>query len=279
MTTGTKPFIKWVGGKTSLLPEIVARLPEFDSYYEPFIGGGATYCHLNLRGKFVGLNDLNWELINTWKTVRDNVDELIESLKKHRNTKDYFLNIRNLDRDLIDFNLLSLVERASRFIFLNKTCFNGLYRVNKKDQFNTHYGKYENPKWCDEDLLRKISQKLNDEHVWLLNGDYKDFLPFDNRINAFVYLDPPYDIVSSTSNFTSYTSDKFDQNKQIELSQQVARLNGYGVKFLLSNADTPLINDLYKDFIIDKVECKRSINCKGDKRGKVGEVLIRNYEV
>lgn len=276
-----KTFIKWVGGKRSLLPEIVARLPEFDRYYEPFLGGGSLYCHLNLTGKRVHLSDSNYELINCWRIVRDFCEELIEHLQSHVNTKDYYLQIRELDRN-DSFVKLSWIERASRFIFLNKTCFNGLWRVNSKGQNNSPYGYYKNPNWCDQNLLRKVSQKLNAENASILKCDYQDVLNSWNTpyvSSSFIYLDPPYDVLSDTSNFTSYTKSGFNQNDQIQLSQQVAKLSSSGVKFLLSNADTPLINELYSDFIIDKVQCKRSINCKGDKRGKVGEVLIRNYEV
>lgn len=277
-----KPFLKWAGGKTSLLPEIVKRLPpEFDSYYEPFLGGGALFCYLDLTGKLVGLNDSNEELINCWRNLKHFCEELITELSDplYTNDKDTYLAIRVWDRlDWYgDSTKVSHIEKAARFIFLNKTCFNGLYRVNSKGHFNVPFGKYKNPTICNSELLRKISAKLSRECVEITSCDYSEVLP--STPNSFVYLDPPYDVLNETSNFTSYTKNKFGKGEQIKLSEYVFKLNNLGVKFLLSNSDTPFINDLYKNFIVEKIQCKRSINCKGDKRGKISEVLIRNYEV
>lgn len=273
-----KPFVKWVGGKRQLLEQfrkLNLYPPErFDvrtgTYYEPFVGGGAVF--FDLQPEKGVLSDLNRELIVTYKVIKNHVDELIASLKKHRNDKEYYLIIRAQDPAT-----LSDLDIASRFIFLNKTCFNGLYRVNSKGGFNVPFGKYTNPLICDEENLRKVSKALR--HVEIKNQDYKEVLKKAKR-GDFVYFDPPYYPVSKTASFTSYTKEGFLDKEQIELRDTAVELSKRGCFVMLSNSDTPFINDIYsgiKDFHINKVEAGRAVNSKASGRGKITEVLIINY--
>lgn len=269
------PFLKWVGGKRQLIGEIDPLLPNrISTYYEPFVGGGAVFLHRQ-PSKAV-INDYNSELINVYETVRDNIDELILDLATHKNEPDYFYEIRALDREE-GFDELSKVKRASRVIYLNKTCFNGLYRVNRAGEFNTPYGRYKNPNIINEPVLRAVSEYLNNNDIKFKTGDFEEAVK-GIRKGAFVYFDPPYDPVSKSSNFTGYVKGGFDDDEQIRLSQLCHKLNSKGIKFLLSNSATPFIKDLYKDFNIIEVGATRSINSVGNKRGEVMEVLVRNYE-
>lgn len=269
------PFLKWVGGKRQLMSEIEPLMPsKISTYYEPFIGGGAVF--LNQQPKKAVINDYNAELINVYKVVRDNVDELIEDLAKHKNESDYFYSIRMQDRQE-GFDQLSELKRASRVIYLNKTCFNGLYRVNSSGEFNTPFGRYKSPNIVNETVLRAVSNYLNNNDIKLLSGDFENALK-GIRKGAFVYLDPPYDPVSKSSNFTGYIEGGFDSDQQERLRDVCIKLNDKGVNFLLSNSATPFIKDLYKDFEIIEVDAKRHINSVASKRGSVAEVLVRNYE-
>lgn len=269
------PFLKWVGGKRQLMSEIEPLMPSnISTYYEPFIGGGAVF--LNQQPKKAVINDYNAELINVYKVVRDNVDELIEDLAKHKNESDYFYSIRVQDREE-GFDELSELKRASRVIYLNKTCFNGLYRVNSSGEFNTPFGRYKSPNIVNETVLRAVSHYLNNNDIQLLSGDFEDALK-GIRKGAFVYLDPPYDPVSKSSNFTGYIEGGFGSEQQERLRDVCIKLNKKGVNFLLSNSATPFIKDLYKDFEMIEVDAKRHINSVASKRGAVSEVLVRNYE-
>lgn len=269
------PFLKWVGGKRQLMSEIEPLMPsKISTYYEPFIGGGAVF--LAQQPKKAVINDYNAELINVYKVVRDNVEELIEDLATHRNESDYFYSVRVQDRQE-GFDQLSELKRASRVIYLNKTCFNGLYRVNSSGEFNTPFGRYKSPNIVNETVLRAVSNYLNNNDIALLSGDFEDALK-GIRKGAFVYLDPPYDPVSKSSNFTGYVEGGFDSNQQERLRDICIKLNDKGVNFLLSNSATPFIKDLYKDFEIIEVDAKRYINSVASKRGSVSEVLVRNYE-
>ena len=269
------PFLKWVGGKRQLMSEIEPLMPsKISTYYEPFIGGGAVF--LNQQPKKAVINDYNAELINVYKVVRDNVEELIEDLATHRNESDYFYSVRVQDRQE-GFDQLSELKRASRVIYLNKTCFNGLYRVNSSGEFNTPFGRYKSPNIVNETVLRAVSNYLNNNDIALLSGDFEDALK-GIRKGAFVYLDPPYDPVSKSSNFTGYVEGGFDSNQQERLRDICIKLNDKGVNFLLSNSATPFIKDLYKDFEIIEVDAKRYINSVASKRGSVSEVLVKNYE-
>lgn len=273
-----KPFVKWVGGKRQLLAQfrkLNLYPPElFDiktgRYFEPFVGGGAVFFDLLPEKGF--LSDLNRELVTTYNVIKNNVDGLIASLKKHKTDKDYFLKIRAQDP-----NKLSDLDVASRFIFLNRTCFNGMYRVNSKGGFNVPYGKYTNPLICDEGNLKKVSKAL--QGIEIKHQDYKEVLKKAKK-GDFVYFDPPYYPVSKTASFTSYTAESFLDKEQIELRDTVLELHKRGCYVMLSNSDTPFINKIYsghKGIRINKVEAGRAINSKGTGRGKITEVLVTNY--
>lgn len=269
------PILKWVGGKRQLLSEIIPLIDEScDNYVEPFIGGGAVL--FRLQPKKAIINDYNTELINVYKTVRDDLDGLVALLKKHEkyNSSDYYYEVRALDRTP-DFDKMSNSEKAARIIYLNKTCYNGLYRVNSLGQFNSPYGKYKNPNIVNEVVLRAISKYLNGNEISIRSGDYKDVLN-DIEKNSFVYLDPPYMPISSSSSFTGYTEGGFGYDKQVELKEECDKLNSKGVHFLQSNSDCEEIRELYKAYRIKVVKAKRAINSDAKKRGQINEVLIYN---
>lgn len=273
-----KPFVKWVGGKRQLLRQFreLGLYPPEDfnpttnTYYEPFVGGGAVF--FDLLPKNAELSDLNNELVTTYNAIKNNVDELIQSLQKHIYDKDYYLEVRAKKVDD-----LSDIEIASRFIFLNRTGFNGLYRVNKSGQFNVPFGRYNNPVICDEDNLRRVSDALHD--VTITHQDYKNVLK-TAKIGDFIYLDPPYYPISATSSFTSYTAEEFLEKEQTELRDTFVRLHKKGCFVMLSNSDTPFINELYSGLdgiTVNKITAGRAINSKGSGRGKITEVLVTNY--
>ena len=269
------PILKWVGGKRQLLSEIIPLIDEScDNYVEPFIGGGAVL--FRLQPKKAIINDYNTELINVYRTVRDDLNGLLALLKEHEkyNSSDYYYEVRALDRTP-DFDKMSNLEKAARIIHLNKTCYNGLYRVNSLGQFNSPYGKYKNPNIVNEVVLRAISKYLNRNEISIRSGDYKDVLN-DIEKNSFVYLDPPYMPISSSSSFTGYTEGGFGYDKQVELKEECDKLNSKGVHFLQSNSDCEEIRELYKDYRIKVVKAKRAINSDAKKRGQINEVLIYN---
>ena len=269
------PILKWVGGKRQLLSEIIPLIDEScDNYVEPFIGGGAVL--FRLQPKKAIINDYNTELINVYRTVRDDLDGLVALLKEHEkyNSSDYYYEVRALDRTP-DFDKMSNLEKAARIIYLNKTCYNGLYRVNSLGQFNSPYGRYKNPNIVNEVVLRAISKYLNRNEISSRSGDYKDVLN-DIEKNSFVYLDPPYMPISSSSSFTGYTEGGFGYDKQVELKEECDKLNSKGVHFLQSNSDCEEIRELYKDYRIKVVKAKRAINSDAKKRGQINEVLIYN---
>ena len=271
------PFLKWVGGKRQLMPTIVEHLPENIKdykYIEPFIGGGAVL--FNLQPKNAIINDFNEELINVYQVIKNNLDELIIDLKKHKNEADYFYSIRSLDRNG-EFKKLTAVKRASRIIFLNKTCFNGLYRVNNAGEFNSPFGRYKNPNIVNEPTLKAVNKFLNNNNVEINSGDYSEILKQADK-KCFVYLDPPYHPISESSNFTGYVQGGWNIYDQIDLKTACDELHKRGVKFLLSNSSADFIKDLYKDYKITIVKANRAINSNGADRGEVDEVLIRNYE-
>ncbi len=266
------PFLKWAGGKSQLLATYQQFFPTtFKTYFEPFTGGGAVFFHLkSSRPAFKAeLSDLNDELVNCYTTIRDDVDELIEHLRLHENSSEYFYQLRAAGTAS-----LTPPERAARLIYLNKTCFNGLYRVNSKGQFNVPFGSYKNPRLCDENNLRACSAAL--QKVSIIHQPFDAILE-RARKGDFVYFDPPYHPVSTTSNFTSYTKNSFSGQNQEQLAEVAAKLSKRGCLFMLSNSDTPLIRSLYKDFDLHTVYALRAINCKADGRGPVPEVLVTNY--
>ncbi|WP_396151921.1 DNA adenine methylase [Flavobacterium sp.] len=271
------PFLKWVGGKRQLMPSIVKLLPKNIkelNYIEPFIGGGAVFFHLQPKNAII--NDFNKELVNVYKIIKNNLPELIIDLKKHENKPDYFYKIRSLDRTE-EFNELTPVERASRVIYLNKTCFNGLYRVNNAGEFNAPFGRYKNPNIVNEPTLKAVNKYLNSNNIIVMNGDYEDVLTKANE-NSFVYLDPPYHPISESSNFTGYIQGGWDIFDQTRLRDACNELDKKGIKFLLSNSSAPIIRDLYDKYKITTVKANRAINSNGANRGAIDEFLIRNYE-
>lgn len=276
--TKPKPFVKWVGGKRQLLRQFrelglyppESFNPVTNTYYEPFVGGGAVF--FDLLPKNAELSDLNKELVITYNVIKNNVDELVESLKKHIYDKEYYLEVRAKKVEG-----LSDIEVASRFIFLNRTGFNGLYRVNKSGQFNVPFGRYNNPVICDEENLRRVSDAL--QGVVITHQDYKNVLK-TAKSGDFVYLDPPYYPINATSSFTSYTAEGFLEKEQTELRDTFVKLHKKGCFVMLSNSDTPFINELYSGLdgiIVNKITAGRAINSKGSGRGKITEVLVTNY--
>lgn len=270
------PFVKWVGGKRQLLSTIKEVMPpknSFSSYCEPFIGGGALF--FELEPTIAVINDYNSELINVYKIIKNNVDALIEDLRTHYNNSEYFYKIRLQDREPL-FNSLTDIQKASRFIYLNKTCFNGLYRVNSAGQFNSPFGRYKNPNIVNEPTLRAVSSFLNKSNVEILQGDYSKVLKLVDE-NSFVYIDPPYHPLSETSNFTGYVPGGWTEKDQIRLKEACDDLTNRKVKFLLSNSSAKFIKNLYSDYEILTVNAIRSINSDATRRGDVEELLIKNY--
>jgi DNA adenine methylase len=269
------PFLKWVGGKRQIMSTIAEHLPKnIKTYVEPFIGGGAVLFYLQPKKAIV--NDFNSELINVYRVIKDNLDELITDLQKHKNESEYFYEIRGLDRTTV-FASLTNIERASRIIYLNKTCFNGLYRVNNSGEFNSPFGRYKNPNIVNEPTLRAVNNYLNANEIQLQNIDYEEILRGANK-NSFVYLDPPYHPVSESSNFTGYVQGGWDFDDQIRLREACDMLTQKGIKFLQSNSSTEFIKEQYSNYNIHTVVANRSINSDGEKRGGIEEVLIKNYE-
>ncbi len=290
-----KPFVKWVGGKSQLIVELEKMLSAnkektLTKYCEPMVGGGALLFNILSKYDFEELyiSDINPELINAYNVIKNNVDKLVTELKEmqlaflpmdENGRKFYYYSIRD------KFNATKLtditaINKAAYFIFLNKTCFNGLYRVNKKGQFNVPMGAYKNPTICDEENLLNISKVL--KNVTIVCGDYSLAKKFIDQ-NTFVYLDPPYRPISETSAFTSYNSDTFDDSEQIRLAKFIDDINLKGSKIVLSNSDPKNVNkndtffdDLYKEYRIKRISASRMINSKADNRGKINELLICN---
>ena len=293
-----KPFIKWVGGKGQLIPEISKLYPvelgkTINKYAEIFIGGGAVLFDILSKYRLdeVYISDKNLELINTYKTIRDNVDILIKSLKEMENQ---YVPMNNEDRKVYyyerrsEYNNLKInieennIRKAALFIFLNKTCFNGLYRVNKKGEYNVPMGAYKNPKICDEENFKNVSLAL--KNVKIIYADYRESKDFiDDK--TFVYIDPPYRPLNITSSFTSYTENDFSDKEQIELANYIDSLNEKGAKVVISNSDPKNTNendnffdDLYKNYNINRVKANRMLNSTANSRGEINELLITNYK-
>lgn len=269
----SRPFIKWVGGKRQLIDTIKAYMPhQYNRYFEPFIGGGALFFELKPNNAFI--NDCNVELINLYSIVKNHPNELLEELEKHINNKEYYYEIRNLDRDLEQYQNLSDIQRASRFIYLNKTAYNGLYRVNKNGFFNVPFGQYKNPNYIDHENILSCSKLL--QQTTILNDDFEVIKPYIGS-GDFVYFDPPYVPLSKTSSFTEYTKDGFDEIMQVRLRYFCDYIHSIGAYFMVSNSFTPYIKELYKNYTLLEVEANRSINSIGSNRGKINEYLIVNY--
>lgn len=271
------PVVKWVGGKRQLLDEIAPRLPKrITTYCEPFLGGGAVLFSLQPRNAIV--NDLNADLMLVYEVIRDDVELLIAALEQHENTAEYFYNIRDLDRDKDAYREMSAIERASRIIYLNKTCYNGLFRVNASGEFNSPFGHYKNPNIVNAPVLRAVSKYLTANNIQLLHIDFEEVLQRVPR-GGFIYLDPPYDPVSDTASFTGYNRGGFGREEQERLKRCCDELAARGVRFLLSNSATSFIKKLYTGYTVEIVHAKRAINSDASKRGAVEEVLIRNYGI
>ena len=281
--SNVSPVVKWVGGKRQLLKDINRNLP-FDvksgarPYFEPFIGGAAVLFHLQPRTAVI--NDTNEELVNLYRVIKSRPEELIDDLRKHINDEDYFYAIRGYDRDKPRYAGLTDVERASRIIFLNKTCYNGLFRVNSAGEFNTPFGRYKNPNIVNEETIRAIHGYFSSGSVKILNTDFEEAVS-DASEGDFVYFDPPYDPVSQSANFTGYTKGGFNRDEQLRLRDLCCELTGRGVRFLLSNSATSFIKEIYteRNFNVGIISATRAVNSKADKRGAVEEVLVRNYEI
>lgn len=267
--TSPRPFLKWAGGKSRLIQQYIPYFPKsYKNYYEPFLGGGAVFFYLQPTTAI--LTDINAELINTYCCVRDRVDELIALLKEHKfqHNKDYYYSIRN------NYGGTD-IEKAARLIYLNKTCFNGLYRVNSQGKFNVPLGRYENPNICSEILLKTASEALSTSKIQ--QTDFVDVLNYATNSDDFIYFDPPYYPVSETSYFTAYSSYRFAEDQQVELKDVFEKLARRGVKIMLSNSDCEFIRNLYSSFNIHTISASRAINSNTKKRGKITELLVTSY--
>ena len=272
-----QPFTKWTGGKRQLLPVIRELMPKkYNRYFEPFVGGGALF--FDLAPKDAVINDFNAELINCYQQIKDNPQELIEILKVHQeyNSKEYYLDLRSADRDE-RIDMMSEVQRAARILYMLRVDFNGLYRVNSKNQFNVPYGRYKNPKIVDENLVSAISTYLNNNQIEIKKGDFEKAV-LDVQPGDFVYFDPPYIPLSETSTFTSYTHEGFSYDDQVRLRDTFKKLSDTGAYVMLSNSSSFLVEELYRDFNIHHVEAIRTNGAKSSSRGKISEIIVTNYE-
>ena len=272
-----RPFLKWVGGKNQLIQQYLPHFPEsYRRYYEPFVGGGAIFFRLQPQQSF--LADINIELVNVYRCVREQVEELITLLEDHQalHGQEHFYAVRSQltisDDWFLEGNNL---ERAARLIYLNKTCFNGLYRENSKGQFNVPIGSYEKPTICDSELLRVASSALQSAQIE--RSSFDAVLSHAKSPEDFVYFDPPYYPISSTSKFTSYSRYSFSEADQIRLKEVFAELSDRGVKVMLSNSDCPFVRELFQKFNIHTINATRNINCNAEKRVKITEVLVTSY--
>lgn len=273
-----KPFVKWAGGKRQIIDKLKKYAPEdFNTYFEPFVGGGALLFELSPKKAVI--NDYNKELINVYECIKDadKFEKMCRELNHHEleHSEEYYYEVRNIDRDKNKFNKLSDYKRAARTIYLNKACFNGLYRVNSKNEFNVPFGKKNKVNTYEGQNLGIISGYLNYNDITIMSVDFEESVKSAKK-GDFVYFDPPYD--SDTSTFNSYTEDGFGKEEQKRLAKVFKELSDRGCYVMLSNHNTKLVNELYKDFIIHVIEAKRNINSNGKKRGKVEEVIITNYE-
>ncbi len=272
-----RPFLKWVGGKNQLIQQYLPHFPEgYRRYYEPFVGGGAIFFRLQPQQSF--LSDINIELVNVYRCVREQVEELITRLEDHQalHGQEHFYAVRSQPTTSDDWFLEgNNLERAARLIYLNKTCFNGLYRENSKGQFNVPIGSYEKPTICDSESLRVASSVLQSARIE--RGSFDAVLDHAKSSEDFVYFDPPYYPISSTSKFTSYSRYSFSEVDQIRLKEVFAELSDRGVKVMLSNSDCPFVRELFNGFNIHTINATRNINCNAEKRGKITEVLVTSY--
>lgn len=270
------PVLKWVGGKRQLLSVLTSLLPQrITTYCEPFVGGGALFFDLQPNTAYV--NDINGDLINVYTVIKSDVEALIMALQDFKNEADYFYAVRDWDRDKAKYSSLSDLQKAARVLYLNKTCYNGLFRVNNSGEFNSPFGNYRNPNIVNAPTLRAVSSYLNKATIHLTSLDYAEVLRALPK-GTFVYLDPPYDPVSDTSSFTGYSKGGFTHDDQIRLRECCDELDKRGLKFMLSNSATDFIKEQYAAYHITIVQAKRAVNSDSTKRGEVDEVVVRNYE-
>ncbi len=272
------PFVKWAGGKRQIMDKLLEFKPtKFKHYYEPFVGGGALL--LELAPIHATINDSNKELMYVYKCLRNKrlFKKFYDTCKQHEanHSEEYYYQIRDLDKKKYAYAKLPMYEKAARCVYLNKACFNGLYRVNGKGQFNVPSGKYEKIRCFDEENIQALHKYFHKRKPVILNKDFAEAVK-TAKAGDFVYFDPPYDVVGEQS-FTSYTTGGFGKKEQERLRDVIKELTNRGVLVMASNANTPFVQELYKDFNINVIEAKRSINSKGDGRGKVEEVIITNY--
>ena len=273
-----KPFVKWAGGKRQIIDKLKQYIPdEFNTYYEPFVGGGALFFELSPSKAYI--NDFNAELICVYTCLKNDTffKKMLKELDKHEknHNEDYYYEIRDLDRDN-SFTKLPIYIRAARMIYLNKSCFNGLYRVNSKGYFNVPSGKKDKVNTYDKTNMDNLKKYFGTNDITILNGDFEDAVK-NAKAGDFVYFDPPYDTLEDKKSFTSYAKNDFGQDEQRRLANVYKTLSAKGVRVMLSNHNTKLINDLYKDFNIHVINARRNINSRGDSRGPVEEVIITNY--
>ena len=272
-----KPFVKWAGGKRQVMNEIKKYIPEnYNTYYEPFVGGGAVF--FELAPKKAVLNDYNKELMNVFECIKDEIkfEKMCNELNHHEanHSEEYYYDIRNVDRDKNKFNRIADYKRAARTIYLNNACFNGLYRVNSKNEFNVPYGKKDKVNTYEGQNLGIVHCILNFNDIELISTDFEEAVK-NAKKGDFIYFDPPYD--SDTTTFNSYTDGGFGKEEQIRLFNLFEQLDKKGCYIMLSNHNTKLIRDLYKNYNIHVIKAKRNINANGKKRGSVEEVIITNY--
>jgi DNA adenine methylase len=269
------PILKWVGGKRQLLDTLIPLLPkQINTYCEPFVGGGAMLFHL--QPKIAYINDINIELMGVYQAIKNDVESLITELQNFKNEPDFFYAVRDWDRSKEKYSELSYIKKAARIIYLNKTCYNGLFRVNNTGEFNSPFGYYNNPNIVNAPTLRAVSTYLTSAAITLTSMDYAEILRSLPK-SSFVYIDPPYDPISDTSSFTGYSKGGFTKGDQIRLREYCDKLNKNNIKFMLSNSATDFIKSQYASYNITVVQAKRYVNSDGAKRGEVDEVVVRNY--
>ncbi|MCP4523129.1 MAG: DNA adenine methylase [Candidatus Gracilibacteria bacterium] len=270
-----KPFIKWVGGKRQLIKQFERLFPtDFNNYFEPFVGGGAVF--FNLQRKKSYLSDVNEELVNLYNTIKNKPEEIIEFLESLEYSKEVFLEIRAWDRTETGLKCYSDIQRAARFLYLNRTCFNGLYRVNSKGQFNVPFANSKNPDYVQKENIMNASKLLKKTKAEIKLQSFEKVLTKAKK-GDFVYFDPPYDVLTESANFTSYNESGFGRDMQEKLRDTCVELNKKGVKFMLSNHNTPFIREIFDGFRFEIVKARRNINSKGNGRGEIEEIVVMNY--
>ncbi len=270
-----QPFVKWVGGKRQLIEQFQSLFPKkFNNYFEPFLGGGAVY--FNLQKKKSYLSDMNAELINTYQVIKNDHKKLIKFLKSIEHSKEKYLEIRAWDRVVWWENHYSDIERAGRFIYLNRTCFNWLHRVNSRGEFNVPMWAYRNPDYIQEENITNVSKLLNATEAEIQVESFEHILDKAEKWD-FIYFDPPYDVLTNTANFTSYNKDDFGRDMQTRLAEVFRALDKRWCRVMLSNHNTPFIRELYDGFRFEIVQARRNVNRNSSGRGSVEEIVVLNY--